>query len=368
MIKLLIPEIDNREIRAIKRVLSSGWLIQGKEVKKFEKLIAKFIGTKYAVAVNSCTSALHLSLLALGIGRGDEVITSDFTFPATANVIELTGAKSIFVDINLNTLNIDTSQIEKKITSKTKAIIPVHLFGQSADMDPIIKLARKHKLKIIEDAACALGATYRGKKCGNFGNLGCFSFHPRKAITTGDGGMIVTNNVKLAKKLRLLRNHGMVRSKQKIDFILPGFNNRMTEMQAAMGIIQMNKLNKTIQQRQKMAKIYDKLLSNAKGIKIPRKTKNTNHIYQTYAILLDNKINRDGLIKKLKRQGVETNIATYAMHRTHYYKKKYSLLPRNFPNSEIAFKKALALPIYSKLTETDVRFIAKKIKTMLCKR
>lgn len=365
MIKLAAPEIDNKEIQQIKMVLDSGWLIQGKRVKEFEKKIARFVGTKYAIAVNSGTSALYLSLLALEISKGDKVITSNFTFPATANTIELTGAKTTLVDIKLDTFNINTSEIKSKITSKTKAIIPVHLFGQSTDMTPIIKLAKQYGLKIIEDAACALGATYKKRMCGNFGDLGCFSFHPRKAITTGEGGMIVTNKLGLAKKLRLLRNHGMASNKDKTDFILPGLNNRMTEMQAAMGVVQIKKLNKIIQQRQKIAKIYDKLLCNIGEITIPKKTKDTNHTYQSYIVLLKKNINRNKLIQRLKKQEIETGIPTYALHKTAYFRKKYNFSNNEFPNSKTAFEQGLSLPMHSKLTAQEVEFIIKKIKFFL---
>lgn len=366
MIRLTIPEIDDDEIQAVKEVLDSGWLIQGEKVKRFEQLVADYVGTRHAVAVNSGTSALHLSLLSLGLAKGDEVITSDFTFPATANVIELVGAKPVFVDINLDTYNLDAAQLEAKITQRTKVITPVHLFGQAADMKPILELARKHNLKIVEDAAPALGATCKvngeAGQAGSFGDLGCFSFHPRKVITTGEGGMITTNDDELAATLRKLRNHGMEPQETGTDFVLAGFNNRMTEMPAAIGIVQMRKLDQTIYRRQRLAQLYNELLSGIPWLKTPQMLDGANHIYQTYAVLLDDKIDRNSLISRLNKAGIETTIGTYAIHQTRYYKNKYGFDINDFPNARIAFELGLVLPLYPRMTEGDVRYVVNSLK------
>lgn len=365
MIRLVVPEVGEEDIRAVKEVIDSGNLVQGKKVEEFEHLVAEYVGTKYAVAVNSGTSALHLSLLSLGIGEGDEVITSDFTFPATANVIELSGAKPEFVDIDLNTYNIDVDQIEGKISSVTRAIIPVHIFGLMADMEAIFNLARKYDLNVIEDAACALGATcvIKGKTryAGSLGDVGCYSFHPRKNITTGEGGMVVTDNGKLAQRLRELRNHGMVSRQGKIDFTSAGFNNRMTEMQAAIGIVQMGKLNAIINRKTKLAQIYDQELRGIEWLTIPQRPDNFKHIYQSYVVLIDGEVDRDRLINKLREKDIEANIGTYALHMLDFYRKKYGFSDAEFTNARIAFEQSLALPLYPRMSEGDIRNVAQEL-------
>jgi len=366
MIRLVIPEIDDEEIKVVKEVLDSGWLVQGERVKQFEELVAAYVGTRYAVAVNSGTSALHLSLLSLGITNGDEVITSDFTFPATANVIELVGARPVFVDIDPDTYNLDVNQIEGKISERTKAIMPVHLFGQVTDIKPILELARKYNLKIIEDAAPALGATCevdgKTRQAGSFGDLGCFSFHPRKVITTGEGGIIATDNLELDSILRSLRNHGIERNIEVTDFVLAGLNNRMTEMQAAIGIIQMRKLDRMISRRQLLARLYDELLSGIPWLKTPQTLGGANHTYQAYVILLDNRIDRNNLMSRLSEARIETTIGTYAMHQTRYYSNKYSFEADDFPSARIAFEQSLALPLYPRMSEGDVRLVVNSLK------
>ncbi|MCP4215992.1 MAG: DegT/DnrJ/EryC1/StrS family aminotransferase, partial [bacterium] len=246
MIKLAKPYIPEEAIKNVVDVLRSGNLVQGKYAKEFEISLCDYLDVPHAVVVSSGTAALHLALIALGIKESDEVIVPAFTFPATANVVELVGAKPVFVDINLSDFCIDTSNIEAKITAKTKAIMPVHEFGQAAKMDDIIALVKKYNLKLVEDAACALGTEFDNQKVGTFGELGCFSFHPRKAITTGEGGVIVTRSAELAEKLRVLRNHGISAKNGTIDFIAAGLNYRMTDFQAALGLGQMKSLEDDI--------------------------------------------------------------------------------------------------------------------------
>ena len=366
IIRLAVPEINSDEIEAATKVLSSGWLIQGEVVRKFEELVAGYVGAKYAIAVNSGTSALHLSLLSLGVTKEDEIITSDFTFPATANVIELVGAKPVLVDINLDTYNIEVTQIEARITKQTKAILPVHLFGQVANMKQIIEIAQRHNLKIIEDAAPALGSTYKldGKvrKAGVSGDLGCFSFHPRKVITTGEGGMITTNDDELASKLRKLRNHGMENREGITDFVLPGYNYRMTEMQAAIGIAQMRKLDSIIARRQQLARLYNSLLKDIPWLKTPKVLNGVRHTYQAYVVLVDSRIDRCRLMHQLAEQGIETAIGTYSLHQSAYYRSKYGFSIDDFPNARIAYEQSLALPLYPKMHEGDIQYVAQKLK------
>lgn len=353
MIRLVVPELGDEETRAVREVMDSGYLVQGKKVAEFEALVAGYVGSKYGVAVNSGTSALHLSLLALGIGQGDEVITSDFTFPATANAIELTGAKAVLVDIDLNTYNIDVGQIERKLSDRTKAIVPVHIFGLMADMEPILDLAHRYDLRVIEDAACALGATcvIKGETryAGSLGDLGCFSFHPRKNITTGEGGMVVTDNSELAQEIRELRNHGMVSRHGKADFASAGYNNRMTEMQAAIGLVQMGKLNAIIHKKAELARVYDSELRHIQSLSIPQGPARFKHVYQTYAVLLPSDLDRDRLISELREEGIEANIGTYALHALEFYRSTYGLQDAQFANARTAFDKCLALPLYPSL-------------------
>lgn len=361
IIRLAKPNISQDAINEVAEVLKSGFLVQGKKVAEFEKNLANYLDVKNAVCVSSGTAALHLSLIALDIKQGDEVIVPAFTFPATANVVELLGAKPVFVDINLTDFCINVSDIEQKITKKTKAIIPVHEFGQAAKIDKIIEFAEKYKLKVIEDVACALGAEFNDKKVGTFSDTGCFSFHPRKAITTGEGGVIVTNNDQIAEKLKALRNHGIVYNNRKIDFKYAGLNYRMTDFQAVLGIHQLKEIEKDIAYRIKLASEYDNLLIKYDNINIPFHLSDTRHVYQTYHIVLDKKIDRDNLIKNLKEQGIETNLGAQALNCLTYYQQKYVYNENDFPVATSSFKQGLALPIGRHLNNENIRKICKQV-------
>jgi dTDP-4-amino-4,6-dideoxygalactose transaminase len=362
MIRLASPEIDFNEIEAIKSVLESGYLVQGEYVEAFENKISQFLNIKHAIAVSSGTAALHLALLALGIGPNDEVIVPDFTFPATANVVEIVGANNVLVDIKLDDFCIDVSQIEKKITSKTKAIMPVHEFGHSADMDKIMQLASKYNLKVIEDAACALGSEYNGKKIGTIGDIACFSFHPRKSITTGEGGIVVTNNDDIARQIRLLRNHGIDWDSGVTQFMVPGYNYRLTNLQGAIGEKQMDKFNSMLNRKKELVKVYDEAFSNYPGIRVPREINNCSHTYQTYYLLLDESMNRNKIIKHMKDFGIETNFGAYSVHSQPFYLQKYKLDSNEFKNSLYAHNYGVALPLHSKLQEKDLIYVSDKLK------
>ena len=362
MIRLAKPNIPEEAIKRAIEVIRSGNLVQGKYVKEFEESLSNYLNVKNAVVVSSGTAALHLSLLALDIKEGDEVIVPAFTFPATANVVEAVGAKPIFVDINLSDFCIDTTKIEEKITPKTKAIMPVHEFGQAAKMDDIINLCKKHNLKLIEDAACALDTEFDEQKVGTFGEFGCFSFHPRKAITTGEGGLIVTNNDELAEKLIVLRNHGISYQEGEIDFIASGLNYRMTDFQAVLGIEQMKNLEADIKQRNEIALNYNEQLSEIKWIKTPKLFENRRMVYQTYHILVDKKIDRDELIQYLRNNDIEANYGAQALNCIKFYKEKYNLTKDHNPNATFAFHKGVALPIGKHICFKDVEYIANIIK------
>jgi dTDP-4-amino-4,6-dideoxygalactose transaminase len=385
--KSIKKEIDE----AIKKVLESGQFIGGKEVEDFEKEFAKFCGVKYAISVNSGTDALYLSLKALGIGPGDEVITTPFTFIATAEVIANLGAKPVFVDIDPRTFNINTQQLAyqlNKLTKlgklKVKAIVPVHLFGQMADMDEIIRIARKYKLFVIEDAAQAIGAKIiqnskfknqndnskfkinRIKKqtwrmAGSIGDVGCFSFFPSKNLGAyGDGGMVVTNNKQLAEKIRLLKNHGSSPKNKYLNLIL-GTNSRLDAIQAAILRVKLKYLKKWIKKRQEIANYYNQSLKGVGDIKVPEILPDRTHTFHQYTIRVSARV-RSKLIKYLSQNGIPTMI---------YYPTPLHLQPAfkylgykkgDFPEAEMESKEFLSLPIYPELSKKEQEFIVKKIK------
>ncbi len=364
MIKLAKPYISYKAIEKAVEVLRSGNLVQGKHVDKFESALRDYLNVKNAIVVSSGTAALHLALLALEIKKGDEVIVPAFTFPATANVVELVGAKPVFVDINLSDFCIDTSKIEEVITKKTKAIIPVHEFGQAAKMDDITRIAKQYKLKIIEDAACALGTEFENQKAGTFGELGCFSFHPRKAITTGEGGVVVTNDNELAQKVRVLCNHGISYKDGKVDFIAAGLNYRMTDFQAVLGIGQLKDIGDIIIQRIETANKYNNKLKEVNWIKTPHVYEKRKMVYQTYHVLLDDDKDRDKLVDYLKSKEIETNLGAQALPCLTYYRNKYKLKESELSNAVKAYRKGLALPMGDHITTEDITYISSTLEVM----
>lgn len=372
-ISIAKPYFTKDEIKEVEKVLKSGWVVQGPKVKEFEEMFAKFVGVKYAIAVSSCTAALHLSLIALEINQKDEVIVPAFTFIATANVVESQRAKPVFVDIDPKTFNIDVSKIEKAITKKTKAIIPVHLFGLSANMSEIKKIAKKYNLYVIEDAACGMGSIYKGKHVGTFGNTGCFSFHPRKAITTGEGGMIVTNSKKIEQRLRSLSDHGasqsdLARHIKKLP-LLPkykevGYNYRMTDIQAAIGVKQMEKADFILKNRQRIARTYDKSLRENNFLQIPFTDDKYVNSYQSYVISIkkNDKFSRDKFAMELIDKGISVRQGTHSVPHLDYYSRKYNYDNLDFPESFNAEKQSLALPVYANMTKKEQKFVIKTIK------
>ncbi len=367
-IPLARPFLGADELDEVKKVFQSGWVSQGPKVKEFETKISQYLGVKYAIAVTNCTSALHLALLSIGVKEGDEVIVADFTFPATGHSVLYCGAKPVFVDIDSKTYNIDPNLIEDNINNKTKAIIPVHTFGQPADMDKIMKIAKQHNLKVIEDAACALGAKYKDKFAGTIGDIGCFSFHARKGITTGEGGMIVTNDKNLADKMRNLSVFGMTTAwdrEKSNNFVIPkfmdvGYNYKMSDINAAVGVVQLKKLDKIIERREELAKYYNERLKEIKYITPPYAYENTKHVYQAYVVLLDKNVNRNELITKLMEKGIQAQIGTYASHIQPVYGSMDEC-----PNSADIFNRSLALPLYYTLKEEEIDIIISSLKGIL---
>lgn len=370
------PSIGKEEKNRVLKVLESDWLTSGPTTKKFEEEFAKFNESKYAISLNSCTAALYLSLIALGIKRGDEVITSPLTFTSVANVCLHIGAKPVFVDIDSKTYLIDTNKIKRAITKRTKAIIPIHYGGQACDMDKIIDLAKKHNLKIIEDCAHAPGADYKRKKVGNFGDTGCFSFYATKNITTGEGGMITTNNKELAEKFILLRLHGMSKESWKryhsegswhYNVTIPGFKENMSEIQSALGIEQLKKLNNFNNKRREIAEYYKKNLSEIKEIKLIGETGNGKNVFHLYPIEIEVeklKINRAEFIRKLNERGIGTSVHFIPLHLQPLY-QKIGYKKGDFPITEKAYKGLISLPIYPKLTKKDLDYIINNLKEII---
>lgn len=357
-IPLASPDINDDDIGEVARVLKSGMLVQGPEVEKLEKSIASFIGVKHCVAASNGTATLHLCLVAMGIGPGDEVIVPAFSYIATANVVELVGATSVFVDIDIDTFNIRTGDIEAAISPKTKAIIVVHEFGLSADIIAIKKIADKFSIPIIEDAACALGATQNGKKVGSIGQAGSFSLHPRKAISSGEGGLITTDDAVFADKLRTLRNHGISMNTGKMDFVLAGFNYRMTDFQAALVSSQLQRLPAILDCKERLAEVYLEEIRSSL-IKLPPVPDGCRHTWQTFHVLLSDGLSQSEVIDYLRTRGIGTNYGAQCIPYQTYFAKKYNIdCAEKFPNALKAFKQGLALPIYEKLSEQDIRYIA----------
>ena len=367
MIRLAWPDISFKEVeKDLKKVIDSGHLTLGPFVKEFEKKVADYVGVKFAVATTSATTALSLSLAALGIGDGDEVLVSDFTHLATGNVVIDRGAKPVLVDINLDTLSIDLNDLKKKITKKTKVVIVVDPFGFPATLREIEEFANKKGIKLIEDAATSIGAKADGRMCGSFGAAGCFSFHPRKTITTGEGGMITTNDSVIAEEARLLRNHGgSLEGKNNIyTFRKAGFNYRMSDLQAVLGIAQMRKIADLIEKRKKLADLYKELLSDEPLIKFQRRVEGSRVVYQSLVVLLDGKVNRNIVIEEMKNKGIETTLGTYALHAQPAY-QRFGYKPRDLKNSYEAFSQSLALPLHSHLSKEDVKYICENLMEVL---
>ncbi len=361
------PYIKQEEINAVVKVLKSGHLSLGPVYQEFEKAFAKKIGTKYAVAVSSGTSGLHLAMIAAGIGVGDEVVTTPFSFVASGNCILYVGAKPVFVDIDPVTYNLDPALIEQAITPKTKAILVVHIFGQSADMKPIQQIAKKHKLKIMEDACESIGATYQGKKTGTFGESAVFAFYPNKQMTTGEGGMIVTNSKKVAEQCKSLANQGRGANMQWLDHQYLGYNYRMDEMSAALGLVQLKRLDWMVKERQKIAAWYEAALRPfADFVDVPKTKKGNTHTWFVYVVAIKNKrAKRDGVIKGLSTRGVASKPYLPSIHLFDFYRRSLGFKPGSYPISESISDRTIALPFYIGLTKQDIALICKQLISTL---
>lgn len=374
-IPISLPVTGEEEWLAAKEPLMTGWLTSGPKVREFEKLFAERHKVKHAIAVTSATTALHLAVVALGVKEGDEVIVPAFTWVSTANIVLYQGAKVVFVDVDPRTFNIDPNDLKKRITRKTKAIIPVHLFGLCADMDRIKEVAGD--IPLIEDGACAAGSGYKGTPAGALGTIGCFSFHPRKSVTTGEGGMVTTNDDKLAEIMMSLRNHGASISEEERHhgpkpYILPqfnlmGFNYRMTDLQGAVGVVQIKKLDKFINERAKWANYYKENLKSISWLRTPEFSSDYAHGWQSYVTFIDESkapYSRNEIMEKLQQQGISTRPGTHAVHMLGFYENKYNLKADDYPGARDANNYSMAIPLHNRMTEEDYQYVVAALKNL----
>lgn len=374
-IPISLPVTGEEEWQAVKEPLMTGWLTSGPKVREFEAAFAKRHQVKHALAVTSATTALHLALVVLDIGPDDEVIVPAFTWVSTANVVLYQGAKVVFCDIDPMTFNINPKELAKKVTSKTKAIMAVHLFGLCADMDAI--RAAAPGIPIIEDGACAAGAAYKGVSAGGLGLMGCFSFHPRKSVTTGEGGMITTNDDSLAEKLSVLRNHGASISEEQRhhgaqpyilpDFDVCGYNYRMTDLQGAIGVVQLAKLDQFISEREQWANFYRDELRDIEWLSLPEFSIDYNHGWQSFVTLVDeskSSFSRNEIMEKLQEMGISTRPGTHAVHMLSFYAKNYKITPEDFPGAQIANDYSMSIPLHNRMVAEDFQYIVQTLKSL----
>ena len=366
-VPFVVPEITSEDKKVILSTLNQNLLTDGPKLREFEKKIAKFCGSRYAIGVSNATAALHLSLTALQIKTGDEVIIPDLTFAATANSVLFTGATPVIVDINKEDFNISIESIEKSITKKTKAIIPVHFAGNPCNMNMIKSIAKKHNLKIIEDCAHAIGGKVGKKHVGTFGDAGCFSFYPTKNLTTFEGGMVITNSKKISDGIKSLRNHGITKSLQdrftkgkpwEYDIIVPGYNYRLDEIRAALGISQLERINKNNFKRKQAFLYYNSKLKNKDSIITPKISKNTTHSCHLYVLRIqkNKKLSRNNMFQKLLKNGVRSSVHYKPLHQFTAYKKNAKVLVK-LTNSKKIFEEIISLPLYPQITKKQQNLV-----------
>jgi perosamine synthetase len=373
-IQISLPSTGEEEWQACREPLMSGWLTHGPKVAAFEKVFAEHHRVKHALATSNCTTGLHLILAALGIGPGDEVIIPAFTWVATANVVLYCGATPVFADVDRATNNIDPADLARRITPRTRAVIVVHLFGLCADMDAIRAVLPAH-VKIIEDAACAAGASYKGTLAGGLSDAAAFSFHPRKSITTGEGGMVTTNDDEIAEVANMLRNHGASVSEEQRhkgprpyllpEFNLLGFNYRMTDLQGAVGLVQMSKLEKFIQERQQWADYFRRELAGIEWLRMPAQPVNGQHAWQAFVTYVDPAkapMPRNDIMERLQAAGIATRPGTHAVHMLGYYKDRFGLKPADYPGAQDCDSHTMAIPLHNRMTEEDYAYVVQSLK------
>src|SRR5882672_9193349 len=368
------PALGEEEARAPFDSIKSGWVTQGPKVAEFEKAVAAYVGAKHGVATTSCTTGLHLALASIGVGRGDEVIVPSFTFIASANAVLYTGADVVFCEIDPRTFNIDPNDVEKRITKKTKAIMPIDQIGLGCDIDAINAIAKKHGIDVVEDAAPAIGEDYKGRKVGSNAHQTVFSFHPRKVITTGEGGMITTDDDAFAERARKLRAHGMSVSdldRHKSDRVIIeeypelGFNYRMTDIQASIGLVQLRRLDDLLRIRREKAQRYNEELSAIRGIGVPYVPPYAEHTYQSYCLRLtkDCRLGREELMTKLLRRGIATRRGVMASHLEKTYTSRYGTV--SLPVTEEATRTTMLIPLYASMTDEEQTYVIDALREEL---
>ncbi|OHA66523.1 MAG: UDP-4-amino-4,6-dideoxy-N-acetyl-beta-L-altrosamine transaminase [Candidatus Wildermuthbacteria bacterium RIFCSPHIGHO2_01_FULL_49_22b] len=362
--------IDQEDVRAVVKILRSEWLTQGPLVEEFENAVAKYCGARYALAVSSGTAALHVAYFAAGIQKGDEVIMSPLTFAATANTAVFLGAKPVFADIKEDTLNIDPAEAEKRITKKTKVIMAVDFAGRPCEYKELSRIARKHKLVLMADAAHSLGATYKGKKVGQLADITTLSFHPVKAITTGEGGMVLTNNRKFAEKARRFRNHGIERKPGKrgwyYEIAEPGLNYRITDIQCALGLSQLKKLNGFLRRRRELARQYRGLLKGVKGLILPTVAREAQSAWHLYPVqIAKGAARRKEVFDKLRQQGIGVQVHYMPLHLHPFYKRKFGYKRGDFPNAERYYDRALSIPLFPAMTNLQQKHVVQALINLL---
>ena len=365
-IPIIVPDLKFDEVELdLRAVFESGQLTAGPFVEKFEQAVAEWVGVSEAVATTSATTALHLALEALDVGVGDEVLMSDFTFPATANAVIQTGATPVFVDSGVSDFAMDANQARELATERTRVIMPVDPFGQPADHEKISAVAGDVGAKVIVDAACSLGGERFGLACGSHGDMGCFSFHPRKVVTSGEGGMITTSDATLANRLRSLRNHGAVRTERAgLSFIEPGYNYRLSEVAAVMGLNQVRRLDEILLDRRLTASRYDEKLANISGLFVPRPAKSVSWSYQSYVVVMDDGVDRNSVIRRMAEHHVETTIGTYACHQHPAY-ENLGYSSGDLPNSDRFARQALTLPLIPRMPEQMIDRVVEALISVL---
>lgn len=375
-IQISLPSTGEEEWQAVREPLMSGWLTQGPKVAAFEKAFAERHQVPHALAVTSCTTGLHLALAGLSIGPGDEVIVPVFTWVATANVVLYCGATPVFVDVDRTTFNLDVSQVAAKVTPRTRAVIAVHLFGLSADIDAL-RVALPDNVAIVEDAACAAGASYKGRPTGGLGNVAAFSFHPRKSVTTGEGGMVTTRDAKLAERMDQLRNHGASISEEQrhhgprpyllADYNLLGFNYRMTDLQGAVGLVQLRKLDAFIDERARWAAWYREQLSGIGWLRLPDEPRNSRHGWQAFVTYVDPAkapAPRNVLMERLQERGVATRPGTHAVHMLGYYRDRFGIRAEDFPAARDCNDHSMAIPLHNRMSSEDFEYVVAALRDL----
>ena len=372
------PTIDDAEINEVVDSLKSGWITTGPKVKRFEDAFKAYVGAPFAVPLTSATAGLHLVLLALGIKEGDEIITTPMTFASTVSMIILCGGKPVLADIEPGTLNIDVNEVAKKITSRTRAIIPVHFAGQACDMDPLFDLAQKHTLTIIEDAAHAAGTEYKGKRVGSLDSISIFSFHPNKNITTGEGGVVCTADENLAEEVSLMKFHGMSREAWKrfaasgtpnYDILMPGFKYNMMDIQAAIGIHQLPKLDGFIDRRRDIAEYYNREFAGVAELALPAyapyQQRHAWHLYTPLVRIELLTIDRDGFMAELKKHNIGSGLHYKAIHHHAWYREHLPVADTELPNASYASERILSLPLFPRMTDQDAADVVEAVKAVI---